>query len=141
VDALISAPALACPHRVSHHWEHQVPKPAFERGAARHAVQLPQRRHKNLIEDVFDVHLTGLQVSQRLMVSDLARHKPLQGGEMLFGQGNKSFPVAGLGSLEGDGVRLHCGCLGSHGSGSLILPVGVYRCSRRRSSRGHFSRT
>ena len=94
-------------------------KPALERGTARHAVQLPQSRHKNLIEDVFDVHLTGLQVSQCLMVSDLARHKPIQGGQMLFNQSDKGFPVAGLGSLEGDGVRSHWGCPGRHSSGSL----------------------
>jgi hypothetical protein len=40
-------------------------------------MQLPERGHENLIEDVFDVHLTRLQVSQRLMVSDLPRHEAI----------------------------------------------------------------
>jgi hypothetical protein len=67
-------------------------------------VQLPQRRHKNLIEDVFDVHRAGHQVSQGFVVSDLPRHEPIQGGEVLLGKRDKGLPVAGLGSLERDGI-------------------------------------
>ena len=63
-----------------------MPEPAFERGAARHAAQLPQRRHKDLIEDVFERYSSRIptaELNRALQELREARQPPARRGRRL----------------------------------------------------------